>query len=119
MDLDRLRELTGAATPGPWEAYSSEVTMNDRSQWRIGDRNRPAIFFATMRASDAAYIAACSPDVVLGLLDRLDKAERIADVAREYVRVRGEHLDRGPLLSSMKAAHDALIAVVDAEGSAS
>ena len=39
----------------------------------------------------------------------------IAEAAREYVRVRRAHLDHGPLLSQRKAAHDALIAAVEAE----
>ena len=39
----------------------------------------------------------------------------IADAAREYVRVRHEHEQRGPLLSQRKAAHDALVALVEAE----
>ena len=39
----------------------------------------------------------------------------IAEAAREYVRIRRAHLDHGPLLSDRKAAHDALIAAVEAE----
>ena len=35
--------------------------------------------------------------------------------AREYVRIRRAHLDRGPLLSARKAAHDALVVAVEAE----
>ena len=42
-------------------------------------------------------------------------AHAIAEAARDYVRIRRAHLDHGPLLSARKAAHDALIAAVDAE----
>lgn len=49
------------------------------------------------------------------VMDALRKAEAIAEAAREYVRTRRAHLDHGPLLSDRKAAHDALIAAVDAE----
>jgi len=49
-----LRELAMAATKGPWEAEGDEEMEKD-----------------------VRYIAACSPDVVLGLLDRLDRQERV------------------------------------------
>ena len=48
-------------------------------------------------------------------LDALRTAEAIAEAAREYERIRRAHLDHGPLLSARKAAHDALIAAVEAE----
>ena len=48
-------------------------------------------------------------------MEALHKAEAIAEAAREYVRTRRAHLDHGPLLSARKAAHDALIAAVEAE----
>ena len=44
-----------------------------------------------------------------------DHTHAIAEAAREYERVRRAHLDHGPLLSQRKAAHDALIAAVEAE----
>ena len=44
-----------------------------------------------------------------------DHTAAIAEAAREYVRTRRAHLDHGPLLSARKAAHDALIAAVEAE----
>ena len=44
-----------------------------------------------------------------------DHTAAIAEKAREYVRTRRAHLDHGPLLSARKAAHDALLAAVDAE----
>ena len=47
--------------------------------------------------------------------NRWDHTAAIAEAARDYVRIRRAHLDHGPLLSQRKAAHDALIAAVDAE----
>lgn len=44
-----------------------------------------------------------------------DHTHAIAEVARDYVRIRRAHLNHGPLLSDRKAAHDALIAAVEAE----
>ena len=53
---------------------------------------------------------------ILDAIDALERAEPIAEAAREYVRIRRAHLDHGPLLSDRKAAHDALITAVEAEG---
>ena len=50
------------------------------------------------------------------LTPETDHNASIAEAAREYVRIRRAHLDHGPLLSDRKAAHDALIAAVEAEG---
>lgn len=77
-DLELLRELAEAATPGPWETSTSEATMNDRSGYRFGPRNKPLVFRADqMRAADAAYIAAVSPDAVLALLDETTELRSI------------------------------------------
>ena len=75
---------------------------------------------------DRDYIAAASPDVVLGLLDRLahmtearDNARAevkrltaLVEAVREYVAARQANIDHGPLLSARKAAHDALLAAL-------
>ena len=97
-DRIELRRLAEAATPGPWEAiifdsghskfeFEASVCTQDvgdsicrmDGMLRTADNER----YRTDGSLDALYIAAVSPDVVLGLLDRLDKAERIADLARE------------------------------------
>lgn len=70
-DTARLRALAQAATPGPWfdhEGYvESALPM-------------PAEPVAAHCAdNDAAFIAACSPDVLLVLLDRLDRADDYAE----------------------------------------
>jgi uncharacterized protein YciI len=67
-----LRKVAEAATPGPWVAEDGEV-------WRPSPIADLAVAEAEL-VRNAAYIAAASPDVVLGLLDRLDAAE--AKVAR-------------------------------------
>ena len=48
---------TDAATQGPWEARTSEATMNDRSEWRIGRPDMPQVARSVMQAADAAFIA--------------------------------------------------------------
>lgn len=75
-DHVKLRELTTKATPGPWTVgpyYLSEgqghgVVVHDvchaDSDARPAERCVP---------EDAAFIAAASPDVVLSLLNEIDR----------------------------------------------
>lgn len=73
-----LRKLAEAATPGPWEVvggwveatHGGEVTpqrVDCMSYCYGGTPER-------MESGDAKYIAAASPDVVIGLLDALASA---------------------------------------------
>ena len=55
--IERGKTLADRATQGTWEARSSEVTMNDRSEWKIGKYSRPQVFRSVMRGDDAAFIA--------------------------------------------------------------
>lgn len=96
---DELRKLAEGATPGPWEAHAPHGWMDDTYDehlvFKAGDRSYEAQITPGggehgddgLRPEDAAYIAAVSPDVVLGLLDRLEVAEGAV------ARVRA-HLDR-------------------------
>ena len=55
--LDQSKALADRATQGPWEARSSEVTMNDRGEWKIGKHNHPQVLRSVMRGDDAVFIA--------------------------------------------------------------
>jgi hypothetical protein len=91
MTDTELRVLAEAATPGPWKAdvfnvcdrvsppptgpiWGSHVWIGPYSHYipseheQIGER-------LSAPTPDAAYIAAVSPDVILALLDRCEKAE--------------------------------------------
>lgn len=81
MNTDELRALAEAATPGPWE--ESRRTFHDGSYsidgvgpiWAVWCNDGTAdIDFARGRA-DLDYVKAVSPDVVLGLLDRIRELE--------------------------------------------
>jgi hypothetical protein len=83
-DLDRLEELAKAATPGPWlnidggiEAYvngnSWSIVHDDEEEYILPSR------------TDAAYIAAASPDVVLDLIARARQGERVEKAARAFI----------------------------------
>lgn len=74
--LDQGRTLTDQATEGPWEASSSEATMNDRSEWKIGKYNRPQVLRSVMRGADAAFIA----DARTRLPQALDALQAVLDL---------------------------------------
>jgi hypothetical protein len=78
-DTARLRALAEAATPGPWEVPESihgDPYINEVGKGTLIGGN---IALANTRddygRSNAAYIAAANPAVVLALLDRLERAE--------------------------------------------
>lgn len=106
---DRLRELAQAATPGPWSAREGDLEGKPASEYvrtllanREADGTSTGRLFLTLAPNpidpergaevvpaltgdgpsaeaNAAYIAAASPDVVLGLLDRLAAVEAERD----------------------------------------
>ncbi len=94
-DIDSLERLARAATPGPWkwtESYGSvsldrdvpnhDHTLGDHVLFAepCGDCNSSVL----VEDADAAYLAAVSPDVVLGLIALLRAAEEeIADLKDE------------------------------------
>ena len=129
-DVAELRRLAEAATPGPWDfhrphpayrAYSIEQVM---PEGHLGEA--VAVTEEGAVEGNAAYIAAASPDVVLGLLDRLahmteardnaraevERLTALVEAVREYAAARQANIDHGPLLSARKAAHDALLAAL-------
>jgi hypothetical protein len=77
-----LRKLAQAATPGPWQPDDeAQICANNMV---IAVAGEPV--GGTQRRgdwghldADAAYIAACSPDRILALLDALDAAEKDAE----------------------------------------
>lgn len=79
LDLNHLREIAEYATPGPWENVSSERTMNDRSEWRIGDSHKPKVLSAVMRAADAEHIAAFDPPTVLAMINEIERLHNASE----------------------------------------
>ena len=75
-DIKRLRRLAEQATPGPWRvnmkghSYHEVARVNDLE---IAPPNSVDLSHWTV---DAAYIAAASPDVVLALLDEIERLRR-------------------------------------------
>ena len=87
VDREQLRALAEQATPGPWREQGYDET--DPGWWILGGRQGTDEYavcvtlpYSPRGAEDAAFIAACSPDVLAGLLDALTAAEHERDVAR-------------------------------------
>lgn len=61
--IDEIRERLDQITPGPWVAETSEATMNDQSQWRIGPERELPVVRARMSGADAEFIANAPADL--------------------------------------------------------
>lgn len=91
-DVARLRALAEAATPGPWEANALGSEGYDvRAENPDGGLRRLTIARCGRESwetdkSNAAYIAAMSPDTALRILGRLAEAERERDALRDGIR---------------------------------
>ena len=78
IDTKHLRVLAEAATPGPWMRLFGERTVYDRME--DGCRGIPIVRSdcsppTQKEAANIDYIAACSPDVLLALLDALERKD--------------------------------------------
>lgn len=87
LDTKALRALAEAATPGPWEnnggtfeADAGRVARVAVYSWACDDERA-----AWFDANTAFAGAVLSPDVVLALLDRLERDERIVEAAQALV----------------------------------
>jgi hypothetical protein len=68
--------LAEKATPGPWFYIASENSpMGEGWHPALVEYDEDLPLCENVSDPDAAYIAAASPDSVLALLDRLEKAE--------------------------------------------
>lgn len=81
-DLEELRSIALAATPGPWN-WVGDLSMNEASLespseegYVLSAYGLHTEGFVDVGESDAAFIAAANPATVLALLDRLEAAER-------------------------------------------
>ena len=76
IDLDALEQLAKAATPGPWH-------QDERNPERIETAGLRLVAISNAWPSgqvriDGAYLASLSPDRVLSLIERLERAEESA-----------------------------------------
>jgi hypothetical protein len=98
-EYSKLRELASAATPGPWMYSATRCEVDtaqigndgaayDHLSWGPGD-----VYPHELDKVHAVgcYIAACSPDVVVGLLDQLaDRDAECVRLSREVAHAQSE-----------------------------
>lgn len=75
-ELDQLRALARAATPGPWRVEAQGHAEQDVARVNNLEVAPPDSVELAHCADDAAYIAAVSPDVVLDLIDEVLTSRR-------------------------------------------
>jgi hypothetical protein len=76
LDIDALERLAREATPGPWKASGPDVDMpGGRCAITFDASDHYAEPEDDQDFANARLIAALSPDVVLGLVARLRRAE--------------------------------------------
>lgn len=113
--IARIRQLEAAATPGPWEMRTQGQDMNDAS-YKVFPYGKYEIFDYFI--SDAPYYntAPNKPDVelfvemrnvIIPLLDRLEKVEAVAEAAKDACRA----------IPGMLPKIEAALAALDAKGS--
>jgi hypothetical protein len=84
--MKELRELAGRASKGPWKLIKESPPMVIAPGvcdicTISGASSHPGVM------ADAAYIAAISPDVVLGLLDRIEALEKGLRECADYIEM--------------------------------
>lgn len=86
LDLDALRGLLAAATPGPWEAKAQDAQMSGRSWYRFGPSNAPKVFDSpSMHPGDADLIEALRNQAP-AMLAEIERLTRERDAVVEAVR---------------------------------
>ncbi|MGH3651578.1 ead/Ea22-like family protein [Glutamicibacter sp.] len=97
-NLDTLRKIAEAATPGPWHQAETGV-LGAREDWDLG-KGPARIMEAQMpwrrerMEANAKHVATFDPETVLALLSRLEQAEQQRDSAREACKTLAEVLSK-------------------------
>ena len=89
-ERDALRALARAATPGPWEVFDPRQSITVIAT----DTKYGAISICTVSINtrhdegrhNRDYIAACSPDRIIALLDRIEAMELVIVAASHALR---------------------------------
>lgn len=113
VDYTKLRTLAEDATPGPWKADGWQREAYNGNYFVRGDGVTTEQVAdcgdgSTRWEENASYIAAASPDVVLALLDEIERLRERADAINA---IRNEQLaaanaDRERLLAKLESSLD-------------
>ena len=113
IDTKNLRVLAEAATPGPWEwdddCVSKPYDDDEHAPWLTTKNFETSVIKGVVRIPsqhDANYIAACSPDVVLALLDALERKD--AEIEALQARVKELEDDAKYLQATINEMCDAI-----------
>jgi hypothetical protein len=79
-DIDKLRALAEAATPGPWSHEAVRFMQHDVHTPDSVEADGMSTITCWHRC-DAAFIAAFNPTAVLALLDELAALRKVAEAA--------------------------------------
>lgn len=88
LDVQKLRELASAATPGPWTTKAERQrprAIVAAGTEQIADAAEHVHWTDQQCERNAAYIAAAHPGAVLALLDQLEQARKERDVTAEAI----------------------------------
>lgn len=98
MELNELRKIAEAATPGPWVACSEGDPDGTRRYTVNPDRELGtdvcAMGYDVAGSANVEFIATFDPPTVLALLNRLEQAERNADTYQKLYEQRAESLEQ-------------------------
>jgi hypothetical protein len=84
--LDDAVEKAKRATPGPWRYDGERSAIYDLPQVSAGEEGASLWVCVTpFPEANAAYIAACSPERILALVERMRALEEVAEAARAYL----------------------------------
>ena len=82
IDINSLRRLAQAATPGPWEFWHGMIATDIDNDGGVVIANRPTPSGGKLQArvdTNFQYIVAANPAAITELLDRLEAAEKERD----------------------------------------
>ena len=96
IDINELRRLAQAATPGPWQFWHGWVAANIDNDGGVVVAERPTPSGGKYQAKVDAnfkFIAAANPATVIELLDRLEAAEKDIALKERIIDSLGSELN--------------------------
>ena len=104
-ELDQLRALAQSATPGPWRVEARGHASQEVARVNNLEVAPPDSVELAHCATDAAYIAAVSPDVVLALLSEVERLRAQLAAAEAFHKVVVAERNYEPQLAAAEAFH--------------